>query len=533
MAKDKRLDKYISIYSILISIAIATGYFFDRINPISQWSKLDLTLWLSYTIVLFFIIKFLIKTITEKIHNYNTHNTQIVECINDKKYYIIAFTVILICYAIVWLAYYPGLWNYDPHQVYQVIKNEYSSWHPLIHTLLLGGCYILGCNINNPDFGVVLYDWIQMLIMAGIFAYICILVLTILKRKWIYVVTILFYAIFPFHSILAISSTKDVIFSGLVLLVMVLLLHYIKNQSSKRLIVALTVLIPLMLLFRNNASYAYVLFIAIAIIALIKKIISKRTISLILLLFVVYIIINKLLVWGLNATPTNLCEAASIPCMQMGRIYYESVADEEEMEIIDKYIALDCTTYSPHLADEMKFYLRNVGTTSDFVEMLFSSAKLFVKHPLVSIESILYLHEGAWYLGDVSHAEIYGKGMEEKQGYLITNLYSGYGITPNSKIPGLEHVLERLYSNNEYQKNPILTVIFSPAFYNWILIGCLFVFLYQKKYQELFVSTFLVCFAITVLLGPATLIRYYYPIIVSTPLIIAWVIRSPDVQRKQ
>ena len=55
--------------------------------------------------------------------------------------FLFSFFVILLCWLPVWLAYYPGLWNYDPWQVDQVITGIYSKHHPLLHTLLLGNCY--------------------------------------------------------------------------------------------------------------------------------------------------------------------------------------------------------------------------------------------------------------------------------------------------------------------------------------------------------------------------------------------------------
>lgn len=53
---------------------------------------------------------------------------------------------------LVWLAYYPELWNYDPWQVLQFTQNDYNKHHPLIHTVFLGFCYSVGLVLayHNP-----------------------------------------------------------------------------------------------------------------------------------------------------------------------------------------------------------------------------------------------------------------------------------------------------------------------------------------------------------------------------------------------
>ena len=69
-----------------------------------------------------------------------------------------------------------------------------------------------------------------------------------------------FYALFPTNSVLSLSTTKDVLFSALVLLYTMLLYYMIcdkKMQVDKRDGAACVILSVLLLLFRNNAVYAF------------------------------------------------------------------------------------------------------------------------------------------------------------------------------------------------------------------------------------------------------------------------------------
>lgn len=67
MEKDKRLNRYISMGSVFVSISTATGYFLDNVSPISYWGALDFLLWLTYIGILFLITRFLINIIVRKI----------------------------------------------------------------------------------------------------------------------------------------------------------------------------------------------------------------------------------------------------------------------------------------------------------------------------------------------------------------------------------------------------------------------------------------------------------------------------------
>lgn len=66
---------------------------------------------------------------------------------------------------------------------------------------------------------------IQMGVMSGIYAYICAYLYRHVPGRLFRIMTLLFYAFFPVNSILAISPTKDVLFSGLVALCLVLALQ--------------------------------------------------------------------------------------------------------------------------------------------------------------------------------------------------------------------------------------------------------------------------------------------------------------------
>lgn len=447
--------------------------------------------------------------------------------------FLLSFVIIFGCWLLVWLAYYPGLWSYDPWQVDQFLEHDYDKHHPLLHTLLLGACYTFGVNGGDANSGVILYDMIQMGVMSGIYAYICAYLYRHVPGRLFRIMTLLFYAVFPVNSILAISPTKDVIFSGLVAFCMVLSLQIRETAWCRKRLCALAALFcaaVLMLLWRNNAVYAFVLFSGGVLALLLYTWHKERHCPgryLAVCLFAAVCLISfgmgdNLLTGLLDAKEGPVREMYSVPSQQFGRIYEKlckSGVDEKTRELIASYYDMGDSEYDPNLADPMKETL-NVESNGTEHAYQRDIIRLFVKYPLESMDAFLYLTEGAWYINDVSNASVYGSGLKTRMGYLLTRYEEGYGIVPKSRLPGLEALLEKAFSANGYQKFPVLSCLFSPALYFWILVLCTAGFLKRRNGYDLMLAGFLWCLYLTVLAGPCILIRYMYPFVACSPLLI-------------
>lgn len=127
-----------------------------------------------------------------------------IESILSSKYcQLILFLFIIICWFPTFIAFFPGILNYDgPSQIVSFLRNDVSSHHPIIHTLLLSFLYIIGCNLfNYPTQGVVLYTLFQMFIMAFIFSYTTKFIYTSTKNIKLTIFTLLFLGLFPTNAI--------------------------------------------------------------------------------------------------------------------------------------------------------------------------------------------------------------------------------------------------------------------------------------------------------------------------------------------
>lgn len=441
--------------------------------------------------------------------------------------------VIFLCWLPVFLAYYPSVFAYDAEgQLYQVIAKDYSTHHPLLHTLFLGAFFKLGGALGSYQAGMAVHSVVQMLLMAMAFGWALVWLHKEKTPRWIRLMLLLFYSLFPANSILALSTTKDVLFSALVLLCTLKLYRLVSDcglraeRAGAGNWAAFAGLALLMLLFRNNAVYAFVLSVPIISIGLWKR---KRkwllTAAAVLLLFGVCSVSLKGLTHAESGSPR---EMLSVPLQQMARV---RVAAEEQIDPamrqeLDKYIPAEWVfaAYDPHLADPVK---NRAVIHDDPVGLIKIWIRLGLRYPTIYADAFLDNSLGMWYLWDTSHAEIYGIGTESGFGYLSTDnrtMPAGCEIVERSFLPGLRVFMERIVSDNAYQKVPLVRLLFAPALYWWLLWLYLAAAMYHRKKREALPAVFLIAYYLTLLLSPTVIVRYLYPLMVTVPVILPYLL---------
>ena len=455
---------------------------------------------------------------------------------------------IFVCWLPVFLAYYPSVFAYDAEgQLYQVIAGDYSTHHPLLHTLFLEAFFRLGGRLGSYSTGMAVHSVVQMLLMAGAFAG----ALTYLYEKrtarWTRILLLLFYGLFPTNSVLAISTTKDVLFSALVLLYTVCFyrLTYDRNMQVTWKERAVCILLGvLMLLVRNNAVYAFVVSAPVLFWGMRRvkfdresqqeaflwdgKAAGKEYLRLalgILLLFAVGAVLLKALTHAQSGSPR---EMLSVPLQQMARVWVheengELMDDQSLRREMEKFMPSErgFSVYDPHLADRVK----NIAIIHDDPKGLVKTwIRLGMEYPGIYIDAFLDNSLGLWFLLDDTHARVYGIGTETGFGYLSTDnrtMPAGCEIVERSYLPGLRALMEKIVSDNEYEDWPVIKFLFAPALYWWLLYLYVVVVLYKKRYREVLPAVFLVVYYLTLLLSPTVLIRYMYPLVVTVPVILS------------
>lgn len=548
---DKYLKNSIGL-GFLIALSTVLGYTLDKkqqtFRSIPEFGWI-LFLTAMLTVLTSFVIRLLLKGLTK------LRDGEVKTRIGQKEYggfpvFLFYTGIIFLCWLPIFLAYYPSVFAYDAEgQLYQVLAHDYSTHHPLIHTLFLGAFFRLGGSVfGSYSVGMAFHSIVQMLLMAMIFGY---ALMVLYKERTSYMmrlVLLAFYALFPTNSVLAMSTTKDVLFSGLVLLYIIKIYQLSrldtgvvdKNQKERSqstwFWIVFSILSVLMLLFRNNAVYAYAASLPFVFLfwkkggktkqaeghRWVKK--DTKAVCFVLGTLVLFLICSAGLKQLTNAHNGSPREMLSVPLQQMARarVEHEEEIDAKMREELDSYLPSEWVfaAYNPHLADPVK----NRAVIHDNpVGLLKTWMKLGLKFPMTYVDAFLDNSIGYWYLADTSHAEIYGVGTESGFGYLSTDnrtMPAGCEIIENSYLPGLRAFMEKIVSDNAYQNIPVLSVVFAPAFYWWLL--CLYVvfFFARKEYKLLMPAAFLVAYYLTLLLSPTVLIRYMYPFVVCVPMML-------------
>lgn len=442
--------------------------------------------------------------------------------------------LIFLCWVPVFLAYYPSVFAYDAEgQLYQVIAKDYSTHHPLLHTLFLGAFFRLGGAAGSYQTGMAVHSVVQMLLMALAFGWAISWLYERRTPRWIRILLLLFYGLFPANSILALSTTKDVIFSAIVLL-FTLKGYDLAGDRSQNVSgagagdwIVFLILAVLMLLFRNNAVYAFAVSVPVVCIVLGKEK-RRRYLRMAILALVLFVICASALKAVTHAQNGSPREMLSVPLQQMARVRVEAEEriDPAMRQELDRYIKAEWVfaAYDPHLADPVK---NRAVIHDDPAGLIRTWLRLGLRFPTIYADAFLDNSLGMWYLWDTSFAQVYGIGTESGFGYLSTDnrtMPAGCEIVERSFLPGLRSFMERIVSDNAYQSLPFVRLLFAPALYWWLLWLYLTAALYHQKGREALPTVFLIAYYLTLLLSPTVIVRYMYPLIVTVPVILSYLV---------
>lgn len=384
--------------------------------------------------------------------------------------------LILLGWIPVFLAYYPSVFAYDAEgQLYQVLAHDYSTHHPLLHTLFLGAFFRLGGSLpGSYPAGMAIHSVVQMLLMAAAFGY---------TLAW-----------------LAKRNVPFALRTGLLLFYALLL--------------SLPVLCFLLRAKKKSGLVSWRSCLAFTVLALVLSVAGNLAL--------------KTTLGAQNGSPR---EMLSIPLQQMARtrVKAEESLPPEMRQTLDQYIPSEWVfaAYNPYLADPVK---NRAVIHDDPAGLIKTWIRLGLEHPQIYIDAFLDTSAGYWFLEDRSHAQIYGLGSESGFGYLSTDtrtMPAGCEIPQQSLLPGLRAVMEQIVSDNSYQNIPILRLLFAPAFYWWLLCLYMAAVIYKRQYTLLLPAVFLVCYYLTLLLSPAVLVRYMYPFVVTAPVLFCCLFRRP------
>ena len=437
--------------------------------------------------------------------------------------FLIASLIIFICWLPYFLIYYPGFFTNDSIAELNMIVNNFSTisdHHTVIHLLFMAIPYNLGMALfNNSVIAASLITITQMVIMSLIFGKFIDFLYKRGVNKYILLIVLLYFAIIPVHAFYSISNWKDIIFSGLVLLLTMELVKLLeKKKITFRNSYTFIIVSILTVFFRNNAIYMYIILAFVTLIVFRKQI---KIVSIMLLtVFAVYFIIKGPVYNYFDVKMSSSTEYLAIPLQQIGRMAYKGVDfTEEEEKLINKLIPVDTLreSYNPEIVDSIKFndeYNAEVFEKNKF-EYLKLWASLCFKHFDIATEAYLTSTLGYWY-PNIDYWTV------------VTKIdKNNIDLKDSSLLPSsVKNVTNELTTKNI----PILNFFWSIGLVIWLIFISFTVAIKRKNIKSLYI--FVPVFGIWLTMMVATPVfaefRYIYSAFTCLPLLLlaSYIVKS-------
>ena len=443
--------------------------------------------------------------------------------------------ILFCCWLPVFLAFYPGAFVYDAWEEYvQAETGEYTTHHPLLHVLLLGKAVVFGKDLlKDPNLGIAIYTILQMIVFAFALAN----TLEYLRRKgmgkWEEGAGLLFYGFFPVIPMYAVCSAKDTLFSAFLLLTLVKILELSESKKSlfedKKKAAGFVLSAALMMLFRKNGSYAYLVWAAVFLLFLFIKDRKKKqwmvqTGIFLFLPFFLFSLTETALEGITDAKAGGKQEIMTVPIQQMARVYNyapQTYTEEEKQILYEILPKEELHIYTPRISDLLKSKFNNEVFRKDPFRYLSLWGKTGLKKPLIYLNAWWLTSYGYWYPDAVIN--VYG-GTQRYTFQYGESSYFGFETEPpgerDSKLPFLEKFYKDISLELFQQRLPAVSMLFSPGFLFWCYSFFMGYYLWKKEWNKILPFSLILLVWLTVILGPTYLIRYVLILWLIAPLYI-------------
>ncbi len=430
---------------------------------------------------------------------------------------LLVFLFFLIVWGIVLLAVWPGFFVYDAQEEFnQVAQRRFTTHHPLLHVLLLGGIISAGNKLfGSYNAGIACYMIFQMTVLAACFTW----VVDFLRKKdaplWLRVAGTLYFAFFPVIQMYVLCSAKDTLYSAAMLAVILLLVQMAEEReaffSTKKNVAALAGALCLMALMRHNGLYILILLIpAMAALAGRKQWMRAALAGLCALILTLGVSAGLKTVF--HAEDSENQEMLTVPIQQLARTWTLSpeVFTEEEEEVLFSFLPREALKrYTPKLSDNVKISFNNAAYAQDSSAFWRLWLSIGGKAPASYLNAWLLTSYGFWYPDAVLD------GYQGNTVFTFTygeSSYFGYETElpgqRHSFIPWLDALFEKMSLELFQQRVPVVSMLFSPGFLFWVYAAGIVFLVRCGRFRQ--AAAFLPAGLnwLTVLLGPTSLVRY-------------------------
>lgn len=508
--RTKRKNVISLILGITISICLILGrntLLFDdtQIFKLKTWLKVLMVtpLWVAIDLMLF--------SIKIKVNYHNPYILKLKNYFSTKKGLFTLWVLTIICWLPYLIIFFPGIYGYDgPFQVQQFLTHKITTHHPFLHTALLGITVGKLGGDSKWWLGLFIYSCIQLLIFSFSLSYLVNYISKHTKSFCLPIITLLTFLFVPFYPIMAITTTKNVIFSALFIILEIQLFSFYNKISRKQELLFLIVSF-LAMAFLKQSLYVYI--ISVIILAFLLRNNRKKLITLSIISVAFFAVFNGPILSMLNVVNSNsdtFKEALSLPECQISRaVVRHPKVYSAEIDKVKKYLS-DYQKYEPleSISDPVKSTFNSKLVKDKPIEFLKLYWQIGKKEPQEYINAFCKLSVRLW-----------DPDMNDD-----TYLYEPYWETEGlAKLPGqkegqrvskIQREIQTFSNNRDYEKIPVLSLLFSAGLPFFImLIGIASVWQDRdRKNLMLYVMPF-IFWIFLLIFSPVILLRYVLPLI--------------------
>ncbi len=440
----------------------------------------------------------------------------------NKKNWLLYSIILFIAWIPSLVTYFPGIVPDDATVSMAIVFGEmpWDNHFPVFYTLVVGGFLFVGHCLNDYNISIALYSVFQMLIMAAILGHL----MEWLEQKGIKKILIYlglaYFAAAPVFGNYAVVMWKDPVFSGILILLTLLLIDHvvIKPDSflDKKILICYSGLIILASLMRNNGIYIGILLSA-GLLIVYRKRIKRVLITSVVSLGLVWFITGPVYEHVFSAENVFV-ESIGIPLQQMARVVIEDgKMTEEEKAFMNHLLPLEKYQdyYWPFLADPVKWapefdteYLDSHKTEffKVWLSMLTKNFDIYVKQYLMGTY-------GFWHIGGETNYEFVKTDIAK-------NWWGMYQSQPFENRLGYP-MQEKLAERYDYISTGLLV---------WILLFDIVLCWMRKKSIYMIPLLVLAGNWITLMAASPTAfgVRYIYVLVIGLPLMLLypWLLRG-------
>lgn len=405
----------------------------------------------------------------------------------------------------------PGIVTNDSlAQINNILTGEYSNHHPVFNTIVIKLFIDIALSLGmDISIGILFFCIFQSIFMSLIYAYCVETMCEMGMNKYVLAIVALFYALVPYNFVYSNTLTKDTMFAGFALLLVISLFRIREQLGRKNLSMVLLFMSSVgFILFRTNGYYAYIVLIIVLILVQFER--KREILYIVLSSFVVAFILRGPVLEVFNVVQPDTAESLSIPLQQIGRYVKEGgILSDEEREYLDSIMVVDRIDeeYKDWISDPMKNLVRNAGGNSvieaDKVEFIKTWLSLGLKSPVLYMDAWVDMTR-AYYNSSYSNGSIFEIGVIDND----------VGIDTNVRSEGLKNAIVKCDSLMQGK------AITGLGLCLWILVILLCFSLMNNNYGFL-ESVLYIAIVLTLLIATpvGNSFRYVFPVLVGVPFV--------------